>query len=358
MFYEKFAQRAEEGVFELFCEFAGNGGKSFFVIDPSGTGYSRIASTPGVIPKFSLKYYWVLYRADVYVGTEVPTHLSLLRSNNHWLRKRFYERPYVFLQHGIIFMKNLGKTSVFVKDREGEPSYIVASSKKEQAIIERDLQISPSRVLVTGLGQFSLITRNHISGASPDIVTVMLTWRPYDESISDFTESDYFRSLNEVMDSLDSRIPVSHIRIVAHPKVESQLQNTPVAPLLWTATVSEALAETKLLITDYSSACYNAFYQGSGVIFYQRDLAKYEEHVGPLIPQNDEYIGHRALDRRQLQHILKTAIHLDGTIRLNTVRLPIHVKRYTLINEFSDGKNLERIQKELKKIYLTADDRM
>ena len=351
VFYEKFASKADEGAFELFAEFQKRHAQSYFVIDRGSSDFARVQAHRNVVRKFSWKYYWVLFRAIAFVGTEVPTHLSLLRSNNSWMRRRIYTRPYVFLQHGIIYMKNLGRTSIFVKDREGEPAFIVASSEKERAVIERDLLVPADRILVTGLGQFSLIERDSIEPHSPDVLTIMLTWRLEDEAAVDFERTTYVRALRQAVEAVEAVSPSATVRLLPHPKVAEQLKRTELGSRLWNGTVSSALEDTKLLITDYSSACYNSFYRGSGVVFYQPDLDTYEQRTGPLIPDPDEYIGLRAFDSGELTQILGEGMTAEGEIDLSRFRTPEHVRRYSLINEFSDGRNLERISSELVRIF-------
>ena len=110
-----------------------------------------------------------------------------------------------------------------------------------------------------------------------------------------------------------------------------------------------AIKYAKLLITDYSSVCYNSFYQGGGVIFFQPDLVHYQAEAGELIPADDEYIGYRVFNLDELEKVIEKAI-TDGKIRLETVRNKEFEKRYLTINEYHDGKNIERIAIKLKEL--------
>ena len=103
------------------------------------------------------------------------------------------------------------------------------------------------------------------------------------------------------------------------------------------------MKKSKLLITDYSSVAYNSFYQGTGVIFYQPDLRLYERENGKLIPNDDEYIGERVFTIDDLENIIKRTIK-DGKIDLDEVRTEEFKEIYETINEFSDGKNMERLK--------------
>ena len=111
------------------------------------------------------------------------------------------------------------------------------------------------------------------------------------------------------------------------------------------------LSTAKLLITDYSSVCYNSFYQGGGVVFFQEDLEFYEKENGRLIPKEDEYIGKRAFSLEELNAILKEGLS-DGKIQLDAFRTEEFERRYRLINEFSDGKNMERLCNKLEELGL------
>ena len=106
-----------------------------------------------------------------------------------------------------------------------------------------------------------------------------------------------------------------------------------------------------MLITDYSSVCYNALYQGGGVVFYQPDLELYETYNGPLVPTDDEYIGKRAFDMEQLEGIVKETI-INKKIDLTKIRNKKFEDNYATINEFSDGKNIERIYEKLKELQI------
>ena len=246
-------------------------------------------------------------------------------------------------------MKNLGKNSPFGKGKEGQVSYIVAGSEKEKDVIVEMLGICEEQVLKTGLPIFSKIKYNHINNKSEDCVTVMLTWKPYEEQLYDFEKSSYYKNVTQICTILKKY--VDKIILIAHPKAQELLSSTDLKDTLWNKPISEALEKTKLLITDYSSVCYNSFYQGSGVIFYQPDLELYEKENGKLIPNDDEYIGKRAFNIEELEGILKQSIN-NKKIDLNKLRTKKFENNYKLINEFSDGKNIERIYQELIKLKL------
>lgn len=350
IFYEKFAEKAEEGVFELcqMCDKSTNT-KNYFVIDGNTKDYEKIKKYPNVVKKYSFKYYWLFYNAKNLIASEAPGHLNILRTNNKWFKRATYDKPFIFLQHGIIYMKNLGVNSSFNKGRESECKYMVVSSEKEKDVVAQMLGYNEEELLKTGLGMFSKIDYNHINKDSDDYVTIMLTWKPYEEHLYNFEESSYYQNVIKICNLLKKYIDKEKILIISHPKAHNLLENTDLKSSMWHKPISDALKKTKLLITDYSSVCYNTFYQGGAVIFYQEDINKYEEENGKLIPEDKEYIGKRAFDINELEEIIKDTIK-DKKIDLSKVRTKEFEENYKTINEFSDGKNIERIYENLVKL--------
>ena len=351
LFYEKFSSKAEEGAYDLFLITKKNStsSKSYFVIDGNSEDYLKIKNEKNVVKKYSLKYYWLVFNANNFISTEAPIHLNILRSNNTALRKSICDKPFIFLQHGITYMKCQGDCSTFAKNKEGEATYIIVGSEKEKDAVVDMLKLSEEQVLNTGLPIFSNIKFKHINENSEDIVTVMLTWKPYEEQLYNFEESTYYKNTIEIYNMLAKYIDKEKIVIIPHPKVFELLSNTDIKDRFWQGKISEILAKTKMLITDYSSVCYNAFYQGAGVIFYQPDLQEYETYNGPLVPNDDEYIGKRAFNMNELEDIVRQTIK-NKQIDLNEIRNKEFEKNYSTINEYSDGKNIERIYNKLKEL--------
>lgn len=347
LFYEKFASKAEEGVFDL-CQMCQNSKntKNYFVIDKNADDYQKIKENKHIIKKYTFKYYWLIYNTYRFIASEAPSHLNILRSNNKYFRKATYDKKFIFLQHGIIYMKNLGTNSTFLKGKEGESEYIVASSEKEKDVIVDMLKYDEEQILKTGLGMYSKIKYKHINKDSDDYITVMLTWKPYEEQLYNFEESSYYKNTIELYKILQKYINKEKIIIIPHPKAYELLINTDLKDALWKKPISKALEKTKLLITDYSSICYNSFYQGAGVIFYQPDLELYEKENGLLIPSKDEYIGKRVFDIKELEDVIENSVK-NKKINLEILRTKHYEDVYKTINEFFDGKNIERIYTEL-----------
>lgn len=344
LFYEKDSMKADEGTFEIFQKALQTGtSANYFILDPRSGDWERLSTAKNVVAKYSLKYYWLLYSSDCFIATETSSHLNVHRARNKYVRKALLERPLIFLQHGVTYLKCQGPSSVFGRGKEGEPAYMIVGSEKERTVAARMLDIEEDRCVITGLPIFSTISYEHIGEASEDIVTVMLTWKLSEEHLlTHFEDSKYYHFAREIYLMLRELTVLENIRIVPHPKVKDMLLRTSLREMVWQGSVAEALRTTKLLITDYSSVCYNAFYQGAAVVFFQPDLAEYEKEVGKLIPEPDEYIGYRTFRAEELRQTLLKGLE-GGRINLAYLRNQEYVKRYRAINQFHDGRNVDRI---------------
>ena len=349
LFYEKFAGKVEEGAFDLCkkCVTSSNS-KNYFIITEDSPDYERIKDNDFIVTKFSLKYYWLIYNANSFISSDAPLHVNILRSNNKYLRRSLLEKKFVFLQHGVTYLKAHDTNSAYRNEKEAEPDYMIANGEKEREVICEMLNIPEERIWNTGLPIFDAVEYKHINNDSDDVITIMLTWKPYEEHLYDFKESSYYQSVMEIYDMLSKYIDRDKIYIIPHPKVFDLLMNTGMKDNIWQGPISEVLKISKLLITDYSSVAYNTFYQGGGVVFYQPDLRLYEKMNGKLVPNDDEYIGKRAFNIDQLEDITKETIK-DGKIDLDKIRTRQFEENHASINEFSDGKNIERIYNKLIK---------
>lgn len=350
LFYEKFASKSEEGAFDLFKKARNSTtSKNYFIIDPNSEDYQKIKDEKNVVRKWSWKYYWLLFCSDNFIATEAPIHINIVRSNNKYFRRSTFEKKFIFLQHGVTYLKRHGVNSPFVNGKEATPNYIVVGSEKEQDIVSDMLGLKEEQILVTGLPVFSNLKWENMNQDSPDKVTVMLTWKPYEEFITDFEMTTYYQYTKEIYELLKQYLPKDKIMIIPHPKIAHLMENTDFSENIWQGEISTALSQSKLLITDYSSVCYNSFYQGGGVVFYQPDLQLYEEENGKLIPEDDEYIGYRTFNYEELKDVIDQGLK-DQKIDLSYFRTKEFVDRYLTINSFTDGRNLDRIDERLKEL--------
>lgn len=291
-----------------------------------------------MVTKFSSQYYKILYSAGIFIGTEAPQHVHVIRGVNPYIKKVLHDALFVFLQHGISYCTDYGASTILSRDKEFEPDFICASSKKETRGLDISLQLEHDKIVYSGIPIFDTLKYKHIDQNSADKVMIMLTWRPEDIGLTDFEESYNCKMTLEIYEMLKSYVSAANIIVISHPLIKDRMMETKLAESIYKGTLSEALKETKLLITDFSSVCYNSFYQGAGVLFLQDPLYVDRE----LIPKDDEWIGRRALSIDELKEHCRKGIE-DGVVKLDYFRTSEHEMTYHTINEFCDGMNKARI---------------
>ena len=67
----------------------------------------------------------------------------------------------------------------------------------------------------------------------------------------------------------------------------------------------------RMLITDYSSVCWDVLYQDKPSLFYQFDIDKYNEAHGSYIDMDTELFGDRAKTQEQLLDRLEETVQND-----------------------------------------------
>lgn len=74
-----------------------------------------------------------------------------------------------------------------------------------------------------------------------------------------------------------------YLHQLAKDKIKLEVRNDNIIILPSQANVTEELLNAKILITDYSSVCYDFFYLGKKVCFYQYDKDRYLNEVGSYV---------------------------------------------------------------------------
>lgn len=107
--------------------------------------------------------------------------------------------------------------------------------------------------------------------------------------------------------------------------------------------VNEMLMRCRMLITDYSSVCWDILYQDKPSIFYQFDIEKYNEAHGSYIDMETELFGDRASTEAQLLDLLEETVQNDFHMK------PKYEKMRREYLQFKDNSHSKHICEEIKK---------
>lgn len=352
LLFEKDSARYEESASVVYQKMIDEGYENaYFILDRH---YHDIQNIPekyckNIIYKYSMKHYIYFFRCQTFLGSEALVHAIELRvSNKHALHKiNSPEVNYVFLQHGVMYMISLDSESRnFFKPRkinEKGKFRVVTSSVQEADHFISLGNYDPSQVIVCGLPKFDCNQWDE----NADKIVIMPTWRPweYNEATTDFKETKYYKMIERIFDAIDDKYE-DKIVILPHPLFFSAAQKDEFKLkkyMLFNVKYDEILRQTKILITDYSSIAYDAFYRGCNVIFYWEELQECLTEYGPstkLMLNSSNVFGDICYNSEELKSVLSDN-YQNG-------QLDKYVKNYSEIVSFHDGKNAERLISYLK----------
>ena len=347
LLYEKNASRYEESASVVFERLIDEGRtEARFILNPASHDFAKIGEKylPYVVRKNSLTHYLMFFSARTFIGTEMLAHAIDVRPANRKVSRRLSNKNinYVFLQHGVMYMLSLDSSSrTFFRPKKLRGVYrVVVSSELEKLHFVERGGYDPQTLYVCGLPKYDRNRWNEDAGA----IAIMPTWRPweYNAARAHFADTGYFRFIASAVSSVPKRLR-DKIIVLPHPlfKEAAEGQDNPYVDLFEDGTESydQILRRTRLLITDYSSIAYDAFYRGANVLFYWQDKDECLEQYGAgseLMIDEDTAFGRVVWDPARLSDE-------DFTRAYDGPQSAEHVRRYQRIVEFHDGRNTDRL---------------
>ena len=303
-------------VFEKFCKLAQDNGYYFFdycmslppeqrshvfyVIDKSQPDFRNVKEhDANVIDFMSFKHILYSMVADIYIGSDSKAHLYTWRPKPSYVRRIISKQDIFFLQHGVTALKQVDQ--LFGKKGSSPMSYFLTTSEKEQDIVIKHFGYRTNQAPILGFSRWDALV-DASSMENPSIL-LMPTWRPWLEEQDDalFVESEYFKvysslivsdHLAEVLDRCNATL-----RFFIHPKLSERLANfKPASDRIQlvpqgSEPLNRVMMECNMLITDYSSVCWDMLYMDKPVVFYQFDQDIYQASVGSYVDLNEDLPG-------------------------------------------------------------------
>ena len=239
--------------------------KAIFVISKSSDDYQRVKKEGRVVDKESWIHKVYYLCCDVIISSDMLRNaFQPFGKDIEWYKDIVYRIPYVFLQHGI----TLHDVSRWLNRWNQNIAGFVTSGKAEyDAIVYGEYGYSPDKVWLTGFPRYDQLLTN-----PKQIITIMPTWRSYLEGaydvktgkraiLSGFHESEYCRFFHELLNNLELlETAQAHgyiIQFKAHPNMAGYEDlfefNKDIQIVTSEKQYKEVFAESKLIITDYSS---------------------------------------------------------------------------------------------------------
>ncbi len=349
LLFEKNSSKYEESASVTFEKLIDSGYKyAYFIVTEDALGDVPEKYRKNVLIKHSFKHYLYFFKAHTFIGTETMVHSIDLKTFNRLalIKVAGRNKNYVFLQHGVMYMVSLDSEARKMfkrKNLNGKYRVVVSSQAEADHFVnlgnhyEEDLYIS-------GLPKFD----KNILNPDADKIIIMPTWRPWEINTArdNFLETSYFKMIMKIYDNVPENLK-DKVIILPHPLIVNELKNLPKSvtdTIVMDAKYDLILRQARILITDYSSIAYDAFYRGSRVIFYWEEKDDCMAHYGPstkLMLNEENVYGDFFYNTDGLKESIEN--------NYNNPQKQDYIDKYRKIVTYHDGKNTERLIEFLKK---------
>lgn len=248
--------------------------------------------------------------------------------------------PLVFLQHGIMFAKPVDNPMAFGfhKDKNLYNMYKSVISSPLEAGEFFKMNYDEEDLILTGLATLDYAKL----AKDADRIAFMPTYRYWEESLiyhNNIEETTYYKTIIKIIKSFQSEGLLNKLLIVPHNKFSEHIyENMPEYRDIICDNPSEALKISKIFITDYSSAIYDAIYRGAYPIFYWEEKDYLINQYKAIPPVNEDNApGPVVYNVNELINAVQHAISKNYLLE------DIFKEKYLKINIFNDNKNSERI---------------
>lgn len=350
LLFEKNSSKYEESASVLYERLIDEGyNNAYFICDKNYEYFDTIPEKyrSNILYKNSFKHYLYFFRAKTFIGTETMVHSIDLKLFNVFALKKVADKNinYIFLQHGVMYMVSLDSEARYLfRRRKLKGKYrVVVSSQAEADHFTQLGRHLPEDLYITGLPKFD---RNILLDTADKIV-IMPTWRPWEINAAreDFTETAYFKMVMRIYNSVPDGLK-DKVIILPHPLILNELNRLPdsvVKKIVVDAKYDDILKQARILITDYSSIAYDAFYRGTRVIFYWEEKDECIAQYGPttkLMLNEDNVYGEFFYNTDGLTESIQR--------NYNNPQPEEFVEKYRKIVQFHDGKNTQRLVEFLR----------
>ena len=343
LMYEKNCARFEESASVLYKKLIDTGHDNvFFVVNEDNP---QIKDLPekyrrNLVWKDSDRHLELLFESDTYISTESTEHALQLRVASKLVMDKIKSRDlrYVFLQHGVMYMVSLNsdmRTGFRNIDHDFQRTVVSSELEAKHFIDLADMKRED--LYITGLAKFDECFRNE--GA--DRIVIMLTWRRWEtnQARDDLENTKYYRMIKRIYDAVPDELKDKTV-ILPHPLMADRFKTAGDLGehVFLNGSYDSVLQETSLLITDYSSIAYDAFYRGANIIFCWEEKDECMEHYGEgtyLMLNEGNAFGDICMDSSGIREAIERNYLKPQTEENKTA--------YSRIVEFRDGRNSERI---------------
>lgn len=319
----------------------------YWVVNPSAKCVEQIREIGPVVYRHTLKTNLMALRAQALICTHSISG-DICRYSKYFLKG-----VSVYLDHGVRGFKENPSSNRYDFD------IVEASGKREKIFKKNWVGTSGEYIYITGLPmQDSLLHKQKVYKTdAPKRILYMPTWRSWlmtrrqlaFASVGAFSSSEYFRAIQDFLGSKRLRDFLTENGLILdcvlhrnvhlfHDAFKDIFTSERINLADKNINVQDYLVSHDLLITDYSSVCWDFLLLNKPIIFYQFDQGKFIEFQKPLIDYNQDLFGPAVFNVDELMREMEKAANND--FKFDTVKYQ-NIKKDFL--EYADGNSCERL---------------
>lgn len=320
--YEKFCSMAQDNGYYFFkyCmeELKPSQNKEiYYVMDRNASDWDKVSGYGRNVVKFmSLRHMIYNMAASIYVGADSRKHLYVWRARPNRVSLAMKHKDIYFLQHGVTALKRVDR--IFGAHGSSPMTYFCATSEYEKKIITENFGYDEDHVPITGFTRWDVLEDK--SKPEEKIILLMPTWRSWleEKTAEEFRNSEYFKQYSEFMSdcTLGEYLKEKDVKLIfyIHPKFRDYLsefnvsqENIQLIPF-GSEPLNEIMMKCSMLVTDYSSVCWDVYYLGKPVVFFQFDYDMYMNVHGSYMDMEKDLFGPRVKESSELIDVIKEMV--------------------------------------------------
>ena len=349
--YEKFCMMAQDNGYYFFkyCmdheEEKRQKNHIYYVITKDAPDRKKLDAYQSHLVDFmSIRHMIYMIAAELLVSTDTRNHLYAMRQRGSILKRYLRKKPLVFLQHGVTALKKVD--FFYGKGKSGSCNLFVVTSDFEKKIVEDYFGYAEDEIVNSGFARWDVL-EDKSEGLRE--ILIMPTWRAWLENVTleEFKESDYFHNYMALLNSPRFHSFLEKNDLLAnfylHSKFREFIQDFSVESdrirliVFGEEPANELMMRCKMLVTDYSSVCWDVFYLDKPVVFFQFDRDKYMEAHGSYLDMDRELFGDCAQDVDGLLKYMERCADDHFVVR------PEYEKMQKSFYKYFDDQNSRRI---------------
>lgn len=271
------------------------GVECYFVLSDKSEAYEELSKIGKIVEPASDEHKKLHMLADYIISSQMAESSENPFNEDYIYFKDIYHEPhFIWLQHGVIHNSH-GKTcGKYYKNFYG---FVTSAMREHEYLSSEFFHYSQDTMWLTGMPRFDLLYNDE-----KNIITIMPTWRKYlttrefDPETNtmiwrvnnDFVESEYYEFFNGLMN--DERLLeaarkygykinfMPHVIFLNHAGLFKG--NDVVTINTYEKRYRDIYAESKLIVTDYTSAAFDFAYMHKPLLYCQFDKEQFfAEHT-------------------------------------------------------------------------------